>query len=67
MNTGTLDVFHNPRDQYLIPINYCVDFNFAPLEILIYENRVPGCSLERAGEIPSELGHVVHYFHRATP
>ena len=44
MDTGSLDMFHDTRNQNILSITDCIDFDFFSLKILINQNRVFLCN-----------------------
>ena len=40
MDAGAFDMFHNPRNQYILPVAYRIHFDFLPLQIFIHQNGV---------------------------
>ena len=44
MDSGTLNMFHNTRDQNVCSITYCIDLNFFTDQIFINQNRVILCN-----------------------
>ena len=43
MDTGTLNVLHNTRDQDIVAITYCIDLDLLTLQIFIYQDRMILC------------------------
>ena len=44
MDSGTLNMFHNTRDQNVCSVTYCIDLNFFTDQIFINQNRVILCN-----------------------
>ena len=40
MDSGTLNMFHNTRDQNVCSVTYCIDLNFFTDQIFIKANRI---------------------------